>query len=67
MASSLNITADDNGHFRHPDGCPLVVIFDSKDAKKLPDALSWQEPLVGDKSHTSKGASQVFKSSFHQN
>ncbi|TAQ84493.1 hypothetical protein B7494_g7186 [Chlorociboria aeruginascens] len=30
MNSSLEIITDQNGYFRHPDGYPLVVIFDSQ-------------------------------------
>ncbi|KAE9377527.1 hypothetical protein N431DRAFT_478767 [Stipitochalara longipes BDJ] len=48
MNSSLKITADENGYFRHPEGHPLVVIFDSKhgDPKRAAQ-ISWQHPIIG--------------------
>lgn len=49
MNSSNGIIQDHNGYFRHPDGYPLVVIFDSKHGQqKPPDELSWQEPVIGE-------------------
>ena len=55
MNSSLEIIRDQNGYFRHPNGYPLVVIFDSKNNKdKPPDEISWQEPVVGSQLHELK-------------
>lgn len=55
MSNSLEITRDQNGYFRHRDGYPLVVIFDSKDAEdKTPNAISWQEPVIGTHTHKPK-------------
>jgi hypothetical protein len=52
MNSSLEIIRDQNGYFRHPNGYPLVVIFDSKHGEdKAPDEISWQEPLIGLHTH----------------
>lgn len=51
MNRSNGIIRDHDGYFRHPDGYPLVVIFDSKDGEEaLPRELSWQEPVIA--SHT---------------
>jgi len=48
MNSSLKITADENGYFRHPEGHPLVVIFDSKHGDpKTAAQVSWQHPVIG--------------------
>jgi len=48
MNSSLEVIRDQNGYFRHPNGCPLVVIFDSKHAEdETPHEISWQEPVIG--------------------
>ncbi|RFU29231.1 hypothetical protein B7463_g7088, partial [Scytalidium lignicola] len=53
MNSSLDVIRDQNGYFRHADGYPLVVIFDSKHGKnKRSNEISWQEPVIG--LHTSR-------------
>jgi len=55
MNSSLKITRDENGHFRHPDGYPLVVIFDSKaDQQTTSHEISWQDPVVVTNLHKPK-------------
>lgn len=53
MNNSLReVVTDENGYFHHPNGYPLVVIFDSKHGKeKKNDKLSWQEPVIGQQIH----------------
>jgi hypothetical protein len=51
MNNSHDIIRDQNGYFRHPNGYPLVLIFDSKNGEdKPPSEISWQEPITW--SHT---------------
>lgn len=58
MSASLEIIRDENGHFRHPNGYPLVVIFDSKiDEEKTPHEISWQDPVIVPRSYESKEGS----------
>jgi hypothetical protein len=48
MSGSSKVIQDQSGYFHHPNGYPLVVIFDSKRAEaKDPNELSWQEPVIG--------------------
>jgi hypothetical protein len=55
MNGSLEIIRDENGHFRHPDGYPLVVIFDSKvDEEKTSREISWQDPVIVPHCHEPK-------------
>jgi len=45
---SGDIIMDQDGHFRHPNGYPLVVIFDSKNEQEKPRyETCWQEPILG--------------------
>jgi hypothetical protein len=47
MNNSHDIIRDQNGYFRHLNGHPLVVIFDSKNGEdKPPPEISWQEPIT---------------------
>ncbi|KAH8819441.1 hypothetical protein F5884DRAFT_760528 [Xylogone sp. PMI_703] len=63
MNGTLDVIPDQNGHFRHPDGYPLVVIFDSKLSKeKRPKNISWQEPVIGLHSHKPKDDNIVIRS-----
>ncbi len=46
--SAIMIALDQDGHFRHESGLPLVCIFDSQDGQKKPiTETSWQRPITG--------------------